>query len=85
MFSDFGTAFGVPDKTVAANTGACVNGMGTAATCTVFNSKKIRASIGAGILWDSPFGPMRIDAAYPLSKAAFDKTQLIRFGVGTRF
>jgi outer membrane protein insertion porin family len=29
---------------------------------------KIRASVGAGVLWDSPFGPLRLDYAYAFSK-----------------
>ena len=87
VFSDFGTAFGSTFKTVAAGSGSCKTGVNpqAGATCTVFDSHKLRASIGAGLLWDSPFGPMRIDVAYPLSKAKYDNTQLIRFGVGTRF
>jgi outer membrane protein insertion porin family len=35
--------------------------------------------MGAGLIWDSPFGPMRVDYAYPTSKAAFDVTQRLRF------
>jgi outer membrane protein insertion porin family len=83
VFSDFGTAFGTTATSVAANTGNCKGGTGAA--CTVFNSTKIRASVGGGLLWQSPFGPLRIDVAYPLSKASFDKTELVRFGIGTRF
>jgi outer membrane protein insertion porin family len=56
---------------------------------------KIRASVGAGILWDSPFGPLRLDYAFALAKEdcgpfiaggpQCDKTQAIRFGGGTKF
>jgi outer membrane protein insertion porin family len=35
--------------------------------------------VGAGLIWDSPFGPLRVDYAYPTSKAAFDVTQRMRF------
>jgi outer membrane protein insertion porin family len=45
----------------------------------VADSKTIRSSMGAGLIWDSPFGPMRVDYAYPTSKAAFDVTQRLRF------
>jgi outer membrane protein insertion porin family len=31
---------------------------------------KVRASVGAGVLWDSPFGPLRLDYAYAFSKEA---------------
>ncbi len=53
---------------------------------TPFNdSNKIRGSVGAGIRWRSPFGPIKIDLAYAFSKAAFDKTQPLLFGMTTRF
>lgn len=45
----------------------------------------IRSSIGAGIIWASPFGPLRFDVALPLSKGPNDRTQLFRFGGGTSF
>jgi len=45
----------------------------------VADSKTIRSSVGAGLIWDSPFGPLRVDYAYPTSKAAFDVTQRLRF------
>jgi outer membrane protein insertion porin family len=45
----------------------------------VADSKTIRSSMGAGLIWDSPFGPLRVDYAYPTSKAAFDVTQRLRF------
>jgi outer membrane protein insertion porin family len=45
----------------------------------VADSKTIRSSVGAGLIWDSPFGPLRVDYAYPTSKAAFDVTQRMRF------
>jgi outer membrane protein insertion porin family len=45
----------------------------------------IRSSVGMGLLWDSPFGPLRFDLAYALTKEPFDHTQIFRFGGGTRF
>lgn len=59
------------------------------------NGMKIRASVGAGLIWDSPFGPIRIDYAYALLKEdcgpfvaggpSCDKLQAIRFSGGTKF
>jgi outer membrane protein insertion porin family len=55
----------------------------------------IRSSVGVGLLWDSPLGPLRFDLAYPLSKycatapgggaQVCDRTQIFRFSGGTRF
>jgi len=45
----------------------------------------VRASVGAGIRWNSPFGPLRADFAYPLVKDDADKTQVFRLSGGTRF
>lgn len=35
-----------------------------------------KASVGASIIWDSPFGPLRGDFAHVLNKATDDKTQV---------
>jgi outer membrane protein insertion porin family len=48
----------------------------------IANSRAIRASVGASLIWDSPFGPLRVDYAYPLTKAPTDITQRLHFGVG---
>jgi outer membrane protein insertion porin family len=44
-----------------------------------------RASIGAGIIWASPFGPLRVNYAYPIVKESTDDVQEFSFGVSTRF
>jgi outer membrane protein insertion porin family len=48
-------------------------------------SMTIRSSVGVGLIWDSPFGPLRFDLAYPITKAPYDHTQIFRFGGGTKF
>jgi outer membrane protein insertion porin family len=55
----------------------------------------IRSSVGVGLLWDSPLGPLRFDLAYPLTKycatptlggpEVCDRTQFFRFSGGTKF
>ena len=45
----------------------------------------IRSSIGVGLLWNSPLGPLRLDYAYALTKEKYDETQQIRFGASTKF
>lgn len=81
VFSDFGTVFNAPEVSLAEGEDGCVDTDG----CDVFDSATLRASVGAGMIWQSPFGPLRLDVAYPLAKADFDKTELVRFSVGTRF
>jgi outer membrane protein insertion porin family len=46
---------------------------------------KPRMAIGIGVNWNSPFGPFRINLAYPLLKQEGDDTKLISFNVGTQF
>lgn len=45
----------------------------------------LRASVGVGVYWDSPFGPVRIDFAIPIMKEDYDQSQAFRFSAGTRF
>src|SRR6478736_5171092 len=54
----------------------------------------IRSSVGVGLLWDSPLGPLRFDLAYPITKYCAtpvgggeicDRTQVFRFSGGTKF
>jgi len=53
---------------------------------TVFgDSMQWRASVGASIIWASPFGPLRFDYAFPVVKEDFDDVQHFRFGASTRF
>ena len=49
------------------------------------NSPKPRLSIGVGVNWNSPFGPLRIDVAKALLKQKGDETKLFSFNVGTQF
>ncbi|RWC64309.1 outer membrane protein assembly factor BamA [Mesorhizobium sp.] len=46
---------------------------------------KLRASVGLGLMWASPFGPIRIDYAIPVKKEASDDVQEFNFGISTRF
>jgi outer membrane protein insertion porin family len=57
----------------------------TGETISPADSKSIRSSVGVGLIWDSPFGPLRFDYAFPLSKEGYDRVQQFRFGGGTRF
>ena len=98
VFSDFGTVFNSGVDSELAETGDCSYGRnsptqapdnagnnGDNVNCDVFDTTEFRATVGAGVIWQSPFGPLRFEAAYPLLKADYDKTEWFRFSVGTRF
>jgi outer membrane protein insertion porin family len=51
----------------------------------VEDNSKIRVSLGAGVSWASPFGPIRVDLAHPLIKDTYDHTQIFQFNFGTKF
>jgi len=82
-------ATGIPDAS-----GNCV---GSAANNALTNSTapfdeqflgdtpRPRVSIGFGVNWNSPFGPLRIDIAKALLHSPGDDTKLITFNVGTQF
>jgi outer membrane protein insertion porin family len=48
-------------------------------------SASLRASLGAGIVWASPFGPLRFDYAVPVMKESYDKKQNFRFSIANQF
>jgi outer membrane protein insertion porin family len=52
---------------------------------TLTDTGSIRMSVGTGILWDSPFGPVTIDFAKAILKEDFDETELVAFNFGARF
>ncbi|MBI3453946.1 MAG: outer membrane protein assembly factor BamA, partial [Rhodospirillales bacterium] len=51
----------------------------------IADEASIRVSLGAGLVWRSPFGPVRINLAKPIRRENFDKTELFRFSFGSRF
>ena len=51
----------------------------------LLDSSSPRLSIGVGVSWRSPFGPIRVDLAQAVVKEDFDKDELFRFSFGTRF
>jgi outer membrane protein insertion porin family len=57
-------------------------------TCLGLQSSEqnvVRTSVGVGLIWASPFGPLRFDYAVPLTKGQFDRVQQFKFGGGTSF
>jgi len=75
FFAEGGTLFGNEFSTAGL----------TAASRSTFNDTSIRASVGASIIWDSPFGPLRADVSHAFLKASHDRIEIFRFGVSTKF
>src|SRR4029077_4888046 len=76
VFADAGSVWGYKGPTSWDVTGE---------TLSPADTKSIRASVGSGILWNSPFGPLRFDYAIPFMKQDYDRLQQFRFSGGTRF
>ena len=51
----------------------------------IHSDDSIRASLGLGIIWASPFGVLRVDFAQPVMKQSYDKVQQFRFGIANQF
>jgi outer membrane protein insertion porin family len=69
IFADAGSVFGY-------------GGPALSSSFALADSRTIRSSIGAGLIWSSPFGPIRVDYAFPVTKTSYDVTQRLRFGAG---
>ena len=74
--------FGVKGR-IFSDIGSLSNSESTLATIT--DEKSLRASVGLGLSWRSPFGPILIDFAKALLKEDFDKTEVFRFDFGVKF
>ncbi|NEW88862.1 outer membrane protein assembly factor BamA [Rhodopseudomonas sp. WA056] len=60
----------------------------TIGTCSGLNyddTNLVRTSVGVGLIWASPFGPLRFDYAIPITKGKYDRVQEFKFGGGTSF
>ena len=72
VFADIGTVFGLPYKGR--------NFKGSFGTDMAW-----RSSVGASIIWQSPFGPLRVDYAVPVMKQKRDVIENFNFGISGRF
>ncbi|MDH5747838.1 MAG: outer membrane protein assembly factor BamA, partial [Rhodospirillales bacterium] len=52
---------------------------------TVVDTGSVRVSLGAGVTWISPFGPIGVDFGFPIVYEDFDQIENIRINFGTRF
>jgi outer membrane protein insertion porin family len=84
VYADAGSLWGYQGPTSWAQTGE-VNS--TACRCGLVydDTNLVRTSVGVGLIWASPFGPLRFDYAIPLTKGKYDVVQEFKFGGGTTF
>ena len=54
-------------------------------TTNYYDDNSLRLTTGAGVLWQSPFGPIRLDYSVAILKESYDKTETFSFNVGTLF
>lgn len=54
-------------------------------TNNMIDSKKMRTSVGAGIMVQLPIGPVRVDYAMPVRKDKYDETQRILLSFSTEY
>ncbi len=88
VYADIGSLWNYQGPTSWSVTGETVSGCAPGSPgypCPIDNGMNIRASVGAGLIWNSPFGPLRFDYAVPLMKQSQDIVQEFRFGGGTKF
>lgn len=58
---------------------AVISGQGTTLVADPLSvDQSLKSSVGASIIWDSPFGPLRGDFAYVITKATADQTQIFQ-------
>ncbi len=69
VFSDFGSSEGV-DGAVPGE---------------IYDEGSLRASVGIGVGWESPFGPIGVDLSQAVLKEDYDKEEVFRLNFGTRF
>ena len=54
-------------------------------TADQYTQGEMRYSIGMGVQWNSPFGPLQVSIAEPLNDDEKDRTQRFQFGMGSTF
>jgi outer membrane protein insertion porin family len=52
---------------------------------SVLDEASLRASVGFGLQWVSPFGPLRVNFGFPVLSESYDITRTLTFSFGTSF
>ncbi|HVE90263.1 MAG TPA: BamA/TamA family outer membrane protein, partial [Burkholderiaceae bacterium] len=92
-FADAGQVWGIAPRRDAAGNFVLVpftDRFGQAAQRPIYDKERIdlgnlRYSVGLGVAWISPLGPLRLSYAYPLNRKSEDRLQRFQFQIGTGF
>ena len=76
LFSDTGSLWATGASSVSSLTSSL------SPSQQIANARAVRSSVGAGLIWNSMFGPLRVDYAYPVAKQSYDVTQRLQFSAG---
>ena len=77
IFLDAGSVWGLDDR--GGTSGA--NQLGG----IVDDKFHLRSTLGAGILWRTPIGPLRFDFTKAIKKLSYDKLESFNFSISTKF
>lgn len=70
VFTDVGAAWSIDDNSIPVS---------------VQDSSSPRVTVGTGLSWNSPFGPVVVDLGLAVIKEDFDETEIFSFSFGTQF
>ena len=51
----------------------------------IYDTGTLRSSVGVGVGWESPFGPIGVDISQAITKEDHDKEEMFRLNFGTKF
>jgi len=77
IFLDAGSVWGLDDR--GGTTGANQPGG------VVDDKFHLRSTLGAGLLWGTPIGPLRFDFTKAIKKLSYDKPESFNFSISTKF
>lgn len=71
IWADAAWVDGIPD----------ISACGACAIAPTSTDQPLKTSVGASLIWDGPFGPLRGDVGYVITKATDDKTQIFQLTI----
>ena len=79
------TTFPATGEVLSGNLSPWGPGVANPVQCAVDNAMHIRSSVGVGLIWNSPFGPLRFDYSFPLTKQSTTRYSSSASVAGAKF